>query len=65
MRFMSIEFQTKIYKNFRAGCNHTKKGKYIYTIEYNPMAFTSTWIIRRPAAGGVWDWHQPLDLSIN
>lgn len=37
---------------------------YEYGIEYNPLAETHTWIIRKKRTGGEWEWLQPVDKNI-
>ncbi len=57
---ISIELQARIFKDFHAGKECTPARKYIYTLQYNPLALYHTWIIRKPKNGGAWDWLQPL-----
>ena len=58
------KMQEKIYRRHRSGHSFTKGRRYMYSIQYNPMALVHTWIIRKRPEDIKWDWVQPLDPSI-
>lgn len=57
---LSINLQARIFEDFHAGKDHTNGTRYRYTLEYNPLAFLHTWVIRQPKSGGAWEWVQSL-----
>lgn len=60
---MSKKTHRRIYDNYKAG-KITRLNKYDYYIQYNPVALSHTWIIRRPKGGGEWLFHEPLAKGI-
>lgn len=62
---LSIEFQARIFSEYRAGKEYTTGRKYLYTIQRNPLALTQTWIIRKlKNSDAPWEWVQPLNTDL-
>ena len=61
---LSLTFQRRVYNAHKKGKTYPS-GNYEYSIEYNPLAATHTWIIRRRhLIRENWKFFQPLDESI-
>ena len=57
---LSINLQARIFTDYHAGKEYTNGRKYRYSLQYNPLAFVHTWIIRQDKSGGEWQFLQPL-----
>lgn len=57
---ISLPLQLKILQDYRDNKKYTQARKYRYSIQYHPMAYTHTWIIRKNILGGEWEFFKPL-----
>lgn len=61
---LSIDLQARIFKEYHTGKEYTNGRKYRYTLQYNPLAFLHTRVIRQAKSGGAWEWVQPLAVDL-
>ena len=57
---LSINLQSRIFRDYPAGQDCTIVRKYRYSIQYNPISAMHTWIIRQDKNGGEWYFLQQL-----
>lgn len=61
---LSLNFQKQVFAAYKNGST-LKRGKFEYTIDYNPQAEIHTWIVRYNKDKGLYDWWCPLNKEIN
>lgn len=62
---MTTNFISRIYKDYHNGKEYTSGVKYLYSIQYNPIAAIHTWIIRKPKIGGEWSFLRPVPTNMD
>lgn len=62
---ISLSFESRIWTEYHKGAQFTKGRKYRYSIQYNPLAFIHTWIVRQPINGGSWEWVKPVRNNLD
>ena len=65
---MTIKFQKRILDNYRNGIV-TTRGDFAYYIQYHPLGYNHTWIIRAKLDKydryGGFEFYMPLDPAVN
>ena len=61
---LSINLQSRIFTEYHVGKEFTTGTRYRYTLQYTPLAFLHTWVVRQEKSGGAWEWVQPLPCNM-